>query len=102
MQGLVGLIGVLLTFAGIHLLWRARHEIIYWVDRLLLIFRKSFDEAARSAEVAKPEPDSGGATAVRLSSGARHGHQILVLLIGVGLLALGQFLVMLYIASLLI
>lgn len=101
MQGLIALIGVLLTLAGVHLLWRARHEIIYWVDRLLLIFRKSFEEAKRTADVSGDETSSGGVSAVSLSS-QRHGHEILVLLGGLGLVALGQFLLMLWVASLLI
>lgn len=101
MEGLIGLIGVLLTFAGIHLLWRARHEIIYWVDRLLLIFRRSFDEAKRTADVQPGEGGSGGASAVSLSS-QRHGHEILILIGGIGLIALGQFLLMIWVATLLL
>ena len=41
-----GLVGILLVLAGLHLLWQSRREVEYWLDRYLLLFRKSFDRAA--------------------------------------------------------
>lgn len=73
----LGLVGILLMFAGLHVLWRARHEIQYWLDRYLVLFRKSFDQAA-----------TGGAGAVRFQTGERK-HELLPLLTGVGLVMLG-------------
>ncbi len=55
MPDVVGIIGILLCFAGVHLLWLARHEILYWTDTYLLLFRRSFD-AARRNERATPAP----------------------------------------------
>lgn len=48
MQSLVGIVGILLCFAGAHLLWLARHETLYWMDTYLLLFRRSFDAARRN------------------------------------------------------
>ena len=45
MPEVMGLVGVLLCFAGAHLLWLARHEVLYWMDTYLLLFRRSFDAA---------------------------------------------------------
>ena len=47
MQSLVGILGVLLCLAGAHMLWLARHEILYWMDTYLVLFRRSFDAARR-------------------------------------------------------
>jgi hypothetical protein len=57
MVDVVGLVGILLCFAGAHLLWLARHEVLYWMDTYLVLFRQSF-EAARREEPAWPEPPS--------------------------------------------
>lgn len=74
----IGLIGILIVFAGLHLLWKARHEIEYWLDRYLLLFRKSFDQAAKE----------GSARPIEFSSGERR-HELLPMLTGVGLVMLG-------------
>jgi len=55
MPALIGIIGILLCLAGVHFLWLARHEILYWTDTYLLLFRRSFD-AARRNEPAAPPP----------------------------------------------
>jgi hypothetical protein len=73
----LGLAGILLVFAGLHLMWRARHEILYWVDRYLLLFRSTFDQSAGRREPwpASPQP--------------REGRSLLELLAGVGMMVLG-------------
>ena len=73
----LGLIGILLVFAGLHLLWKARHEIEYWLDRFLLIFRRSFDQAVTGA----PKP--------LVFQGSDRKRELLPMLTGVGLLLLG-------------
>jgi hypothetical protein len=73
----VGLVGILLVFAGLHVLWRARYEIEYWLDRYLLLFRKSFDQAA-----------SGAAKPVAFASTERK-RELLPVLTGLGLVILG-------------
>ncbi len=73
----LGLVGILLVFAGLHVLWQARHEIQYWLDRYLLLFRKSFDQAATGA----PKPVS--------FEPEERKHELLPMLTGVGLVMLG-------------
>ncbi len=77
MWDVLGLVGVLLVFAGLHVLWRARHEIQYWLDRYLLLFRKYFDQAA-----------SGAPRQFAFEPGERR-HELLSLITGVGLVMLG-------------
>lgn len=58
MPALIGIIGILLCMAGVHFLWLARHEILYWADTYLLLFRRSFDAAKRNERpAAPPEPE---------------------------------------------
>ena len=73
----IGLVGILLVCAGLHLLWNARHEIQYWCDRFLVLFRKSFDQAAK-----------GRAESLRFQPQERK-HELLPMLTGVGLVMLG-------------
>lgn len=46
--GATGLIGFLLFLAGLHLLWRARGEVIFWVEEFLQILRGEFTRRAGS------------------------------------------------------
>ncbi len=73
----LGLAGILLVFAGLHLVWRARQEILYWVDRYLLLFRRTFDQSAGKREpmTAAPRP--------------RESRGLLEMLAGFGMMALG-------------
>jgi len=41
---LLGLIGTLVVFAGIHLLWQARKEIFFWLETFVRIFRASLKQ----------------------------------------------------------
>lgn len=66
MPEVIGLVGVLLCFAGAHLLWLARHEVLYWMDTYLLLFRRSFDAASQhSREEPRDSRDEQPAPAVR-------------------------------------
>jgi hypothetical protein len=38
----MGLIGFLVFLAGLHLLWKARGEVLFWTDEFLRIFRGEF------------------------------------------------------------
>jgi hypothetical protein len=70
-QELFGIIGTLVVFAGLHLLWQARREIFFWLETYFRIFRASL-------ELPNPLPH-----AVRQArAGDRH---TLRLLLGVGL-----------------
>jgi len=40
--GAMGLIGMLVFLAGVHLLWQARAEVLFWIDEFLRIFRGEF------------------------------------------------------------
>lgn len=54
MPELLGLIGTLVVFAGIHLLWQARKETFFWLETFVKIFRASLEQPGarvRSLEV---------------------------------------------------
>ena len=73
MTELLGLIGTLVVFAGIHLLWQARKEIFFWLETFVRIFRASLKQPG-----ARMRPLLAEATA-----GDRH---TLRMLLGMGLL----------------
>jgi hypothetical protein len=80
---LLGLVGTLVVFAGIHLLWQARREIFFWLETFVRIFRASLQQPG-----ARVRP-LGIATA----AGERH---TLRMLLGMGLLFfLGPMLIVL-------
>ena len=39
-MGVVGVVGILLFFAGVHLLWKARTEVFYWLQIFFRILRR--------------------------------------------------------------
>jgi hypothetical protein len=41
---LIGLIGTIVAFAGIHLLWQSRKELVYWIETYLKLFRASLQQ----------------------------------------------------------
>ena len=43
---LLGLTGVILFFAGLHMLWQAREEFFYWLEEYFRLFRQSVRRAA--------------------------------------------------------
>lgn len=71
MQELFGIIGTLVVFAGLHLLWQARREIFFWLETYFRIFRASLEQ---------PNPRAQAVRTAR--AGDRH---TLRLLLGVGL-----------------
>ena len=73
MPDVVGLIGIIIVFAGIHLLWQSRHGFMYWLERFVRIFRASLGQSdAVSYHV------SGGETSPRKTNAVR-------IVIGMGL-----------------
>ncbi len=71
MQELFGIIGTLVVFAGLHLLWQARREIFFWLETYFRIFRASLEQPNPRAHAVRPA-----------RAGDRH---TLRLLLGVGL-----------------
>ncbi len=51
-MGVVGVIGILLFFAGAHLLWQARTEVLYWLQVFLRILRREVTRRGGLSEVA--------------------------------------------------
>jgi hypothetical protein len=79
---LMGLVGVIVFLAGLHQLWLAREEILFWLERFLRIFTS----ALRKQEA--------GGTIDNSSAPQRQPElRTLHLVGGIGLLALGSFLV---------
>lgn len=53
-MGLVGLIGILLFFAGINLIWQAREDLFYWVEdyvRFLRVMMRRMSDPQLSPEL---------------------------------------------------
>jgi hypothetical protein len=90
MFDLVGLVGILLCFAGAHLLWMARHEVLYWTDTYLLLFRRSFDAARREQPARIEGADSEEMRAAHgLQERPRERSQMWLMLGGFALVAIG-------------
>ena len=79
----LGLIGFLVILAGIHLLWQAREDCLFWFAEFLRIFRSSLPRASRSE------------TAHARQSAAGTRPKTLRMVGGVSLILLGQLLVIL-------
>ena len=78
-----GLIGLLVFFAGAYLIWQARKEVLYWLREFVRIFR----QALKRQEGLRVEHDRLGANA--------HDRRGTLRLVGaIGLIFLGQFLVL--------
>ncbi len=91
-MSILGFVGILIFFAGLHVLWQARKEILYWLREFLRILR---GEVVRRAGLA---PDATGASSQRTSAAPepRKRHNgTLRLLGGFGLVVLGQVLLLL-------
>lgn len=102
MPDVIGLVGILLCFAGAHLLWLARHEVLYWMDTYLILFRRSFDAARREQPVrvdaADPDSDQNIRAAHGLQERPRERSEMWLMLggfalVGMGLAATGLVLV---------
>ena len=84
---LIGLAGIIVMLAGMHQLWLAREEVMFWLQRFFDIFRTALGQSARAADASRPQPP-------KLST--------LHLVGGVGLIALGSFLCLVTLALVLI
>jgi uncharacterized iron-regulated membrane protein len=49
---LLGLTGILLFFAGLHMLWQSREEVFYWLEEYFRLLRLSVHRAADPQKVA--------------------------------------------------
>lgn len=49
---LLGLTGIILFFAGLHILWQAREEFLFWLEEYFRLLRMSFHGAADPGRVA--------------------------------------------------
>ena len=99
-MGVVGLIGILLFFAGVHVLWQARHEVLDWLREFFRILRVEFTR--RSNPVAAPpssaHPEAELPDGLSEQPRGRHHRGALRLVGGVGLMVLGQVLFLLDLA----
>jgi len=82
-----GIIGLLAFVAGIHLIWLARKEVLFWVTEFLCIFR----QALMRSQGSKVKPAGREA-------GIYDRRGTLRLVSAIGLIFLGQFLVLLDLA----
>lgn len=91
MPAVVGIVGILLCMAGVHFLWLARHEILYWADTYLLLFRRSFDAARRNEPASPPpEPERDELRAAHgLQPRPRQRREMWLMLSGFALVAIG-------------
>ena len=99
MHELLGLIGILLFLAGLHLLWQAREEILFWFQKFLETFQNALRATASDAPTGPAgrgasDPGAGfsGSDTTTLSPGPAHAMRLIS---GFGLLLLGPLLVLL-------
>jgi uncharacterized iron-regulated membrane protein len=51
---LLGLTGIILFFAGLHMLWQAREEFLFWVEEYFRLLRLSVRGSVQQVPVAPP------------------------------------------------
>jgi len=51
---LLGLTGIVLFFAGLHMLWQAREEFLFWLEEYFRLLRLSVRGTVQQAPVAPP------------------------------------------------
>ena len=92
MTEVLGLAGTLLFFAGLHLLWQAREEGLYWLQKFLETFQKSLRSTAGLPTASESEGPAApaGRSALRTCPPAAWR-----MMSGFGLLLLGPMLVLL-------
>jgi hypothetical protein len=83
----MGIIGVLVFVAGVQLIWQARKEVLYWMREFVQIFRQAL-----------MRPEESGVKSTRWETGAHDRRGTLRLVSAIGLIFLGQFLVLLDLA----
>ncbi len=100
----MGWIGVLISLAGIYLLWQARRGILYWLEFYFRVFRSEFTRRAGLARDAQHvaagvsldaagRPDTPAA-----ANHSRRKNTALLVASGFGLMVLGQVLFLLDLA----
>jgi hypothetical protein len=85
----LALVGILVVFAGLHLLWQSRREIFYWIETWSNIFRDSLRDSQRAGGSSLERPRFS-----RFGSGREHVLRLLlgfslVLIVGPVLIFLG-------------
>lgn len=83
-MGAVGLIGVFVSFAGLHVLWQGRHAAAFWAEEFLWTLKREFNRREQTAPASSP--------AETLGSAHRRPPGTLRLLGGLALLMLGPVL----------
>lgn len=96
----LGLAGVILFLAGLHVLWQSREEVLYWLWKFLETFRSSLRTSgglAGGPDNAERGNTSSGADAPRTRpSGPTTGQiHVMRMMSAFGLLVLGPLLVLL-------
>lgn len=84
MSELLGLIGTLVVFAGLHLLWQARREIFFWLETYFRIFRASLMQPGQRVRPAEVTVQSSDRHTLRMLLGIG-----LVFIVGPALIVLG-------------
>ncbi len=92
MAKLLGLVGVLVVCAGMHLLWQSRKEVAFWLAAYFRVFRALL----RHPERPVPRIASGDATSGRLGTVRILLGMGLVFFLGPFLIALGLTLMLVY------
>ncbi|HWQ03132.1 MAG TPA: hypothetical protein VNL38_01505 [Candidatus Nitrosotenuis sp.] len=86
---LMGIVGVIAFLAGVHQLWLAREEVFFWLVRFVRLFT-----ATLKTRQAQPAPDG--------EAGTHKPLRTLHVVGGLGLVALGSFLVLISLTMLLV
>lgn len=84
MPELLELIGTMIVFAGLHLLWLARREILFWLETYFHIFRKSLAAPHEPVHPVRVGPASEKRHVLRMLLGIS-----LVFFVGPALIVLG-------------
>jgi hypothetical protein len=88
--GVVGLIGIFISFAGLHVLWQGRREAAYWAEEFLWTLKREFNR--------REQPAATSAPPAALDPAQRHRGGTLRLVGGLALLMLGPVLFLLDLA----
>jgi hypothetical protein len=91
MIDVLGLAGIILFFAGLHILWQSREEALYWLQKFLETFQKSLRTTAGLGGTSSGE-DPARPESAKPSAGQVHAMRMMS---AVGLLLLGPLLVLL-------
>lgn len=86
MPRLLGMIGLLVVCAGVHLLWQSRRDVAYWIAAFFRVFRTQLRDAPQSRNdlIAQESPAARREGTLRLLLGAG-----LLFFLGPLLIALG-------------